>query len=144
MAKEDFFGHLAFLLVASGFMTKKHRIELINRDNFVVEVAEDDYILDAIDLIHPLIYSLLFASLFFLLYRQTRFHNLLYLPLAMGALDYLENIFLFLMVNSYPNISPTVIQMASLLSVIKNVVQYLTIAAFLVGIVAFLVRRVRR
>ena len=94
-----------------------------------------------IDLIHPLIYSLLFASLFFLLYRQTRFHHLLYLPLAMGALDYLENIFLFLMVNSYPNISATVIQMASLLSVIKNVVQYVTIAAFLIGIVAFVVRR---
>ncbi len=30
-------------------MTKKHRIELLNRDKFVVEVAEDEYILDAIE-----------------------------------------------------------------------------------------------
>lgn len=30
-------------------MAKKHRIQLLNRNHFAVEVAEDDYILDAIE-----------------------------------------------------------------------------------------------
>lgn len=94
-----------------------------------------------IDLVHPLVYSLLFATLMFLLFRQTRFNYLVLLPFGMGALDYLENIFLFMMVNSFPNINSIVVQMASLSSFAKNGVTYLTIFVFLVGL--FIRRRIK-
>ena len=94
-----------------------------------------------IDLIHPLIYSILLASLFFLLFRQTRFSYLVFLPFAMGVLDYLENIFLFIMVNNFPNINSVVIQIASLANLAKNGVTYLTIIVFLGGVVGYFMRR---
>ncbi len=93
-----------------------------------------------IDLIHPLIYSLLFASLFYILFRQTRVHISIYLPLIAGILDYLENIFLFQMVNTYPQISSSVAQIANIISLAKNVILIAVIAALLVGIIAFVVK----
>ena len=97
-----------------------------------------------IDLIHPLIYSLLFATLFYLLYRQTQFSFLPLLPVAGGALDYLENVFLFIMVSSFPSINPTVVQIASLVNYAKNGVTFLTIATFVIGILFFVIRRIRQ
>ena len=94
-----------------------------------------------IDLIHPLVYSLLFASLFFLLFQQTRVNYFVLLPFFMGALDYLENIFLFIMVNSFPIINSDVVQMASIISLAKNGITYLTIIVLLSGLVGLLIQR---
>lgn len=92
------------------------------------------------DLAHPFVYSLLLASLLFLAFRRTRWEWVALLPFAIGALDYIENAFLWVIIATYPEIDPTVVSIASVLSTFKFV-SYLPTTVAAVAAIAVAVRR---
>lgn len=86
-----------------------------------------------LDLLNPAIYSLFFASLTYLLWRHSRAVWLVVLPLLAGALDYAENLTLFLLSRSYPDISAWLVSVSSALSIIKNAALSAAVLALLFG-----------
>lgn len=88
-----------------------------------------------IDLFNPLIYSLLFSSLLYVFYKESKYAWLVYLGFLCAGLDYLENFFLFEMMNSYPDISSGVVEFSSAISIVKHSVLYLTILILVLGMV---------
>lgn len=94
-----------------------------------------------IDLFNPAIYSLLFSSLLFVFYQNSRYEWLAYLGFLCGGLDYLENGFLYFLSSSYPDISETIVQFSSFVSVTKHSVLYITISIFIIGLIKWLRNR---
>ncbi len=97
-----------------------------------------------LDLFNPALYSLFFASILHLLVRNTQWQWLVVLPMAAGTLDYAENVALYQMASSFPQLDDTVITIGSMLSVIKNLVLYSAIAAFTVAVIMWLRARLAR
>ncbi len=88
-----------------------------------------------LDLANPALYSLIFACLIYLLWKNRSAVWMAVLPLAAGALDYSENLTLFLLARSYPNISDGLVGVSSTLSLVKNVALFASIAVLVIGLV---------
>ena len=73
-----------------------------------------------LDILNPAIYSLFFASILYLLFKKGGFAWVVILPLLAGALDYAENITLYILSSSYPDISGTIVSLSSSLSIVKK------------------------
>ncbi|MFK8035776.1 MAG: hypothetical protein AB8B94_16705 [Hyphomicrobiales bacterium] len=87
-----------------------------------------------LDIFNPAIYSLIFACLIYLLWKNKGYRWVVAPPLAAGLLDYCENLTLFLLSRSYPEISPQLVTISSTLSLIKNVALFGTIIVLLIGL----------
>lgn len=87
-----------------------------------------------LDLLNPAIYSLIFACLIYLLWKNRGYRWGVYLPLAAGLLDYSENLTLFLLVRSYPELPFFLVTISSTLSIVKNIALFGAIAVLLTGI----------
>lgn len=96
-----------------------------------------------IDIFNPLFYSTLIASVIFLLYREGRWERFYFVAFLAGGLDYLENIFLYLLSSSYPEISIGLADFSGVVSIVKHVVMYAAIGILLVGIGRFIVHKYR-
>ena len=96
-----------------------------------------------LDLLNPAIYSLVFASLIYLLWKAPARSWMVNLPLAAGLLDYCENLTLFLLSRSYPEISPQLVTISSTLSLIKNVALFGAIIVLLIGLFIWLRGRLK-
>lgn len=72
-----------------------------------------------LDLLHPAIYSLLLASLLYLPLGGSRWRWLSLTPLVSGALDYIENALIWIMTETYPEVSSVVVSVSSVVSVVK-------------------------
>lgn len=96
-----------------------------------------------LDLFNPAIYSLIFASLIHLLWKDRGYRWVVVLPLAAGLLDYCENLTLYLLSSSYPEISFQLVTISSALSLIKNVVLSGAIAALLIGLFLWVRERLK-
>ncbi len=94
-----------------------------------------------LDLINPAVYSLLISSLVCLSVRRSKAIWLVIVPLLAGLLDYLENLTLYLLVKSYPNVSEGLVSLSSTLSIIKNIALFGAIAALIVAGIIFLKNR---
>lgn len=87
-----------------------------------------------LDLVNPAIYSLLMSCVIFLLFKTQAYAWPVSLPLIAGLLDYAENLTLFLLSRSYPELSPVLVKMSSLLSMAKNAALVCAVVALLAGI----------
>ena len=87
-----------------------------------------------LDLLNPAIYSLIFASLIYLLWKIRGHRWIVIFPIAAGLLDYCENLTLFFLSRSYPEISSQLVIISSTLSLIKNVALFGTIIVMLIGL----------
>lgn len=96
------------------------------------------------DLAHPFVYSLLLASVLFLAFRRTRWEWVTLLPFAIGALDYLENAFLWAMIATYPEIDATVVSIANVLSIVKFVSFFPATVALIAAIATAARRQARK
>lgn len=94
-----------------------------------------------LDLINPALYSLLISSLVYLLVRHSKVIWLSIIPLLAGLLDYLENLTLYLLVQSYPDISESLASFSSALSIIKNIALFGTMSALIAGGIVWIKKR---
>ena len=94
-----------------------------------------------LDLINPALYSLLISSLVYLLVRRSKVIWLSIIPLLAGLLDYLENLTLYLLVQSYPDISESLVSFSSALSIIKNIALFGTTTALIAGGIVWIKKR---
>ncbi len=93
-----------------------------------------------LDLLNPAIYSVLFACFIYLLWKDRKNIWVVFIPIVAGFLDYAENLTLYLLSSSYPDLSPQLVAFSSTLSIIKNLALFGAIAAFLIGLI-FWIRR---
>lgn len=91
--------------------------------------------IQVLDILNPALYSLLMANFAWFLWRDTRFEWLAVLPLFAGLSDYAENIALFLIVRTFPDISGILVATSSTLSLVKNASLGVAVAVLLLGIV---------
>lgn len=79
-----------------------------------------------LDFIFPVIYTVFFISLIYILKKS--FSPLAFLPVVLAAADYTENIFLEIMLRSSV-LSETTVRLASAATVTKTILMYLVILA---------------
>jgi hypothetical protein len=94
-----------------------------------------------IDLFNPLVYSLLFASLCYYFFKETKFEKLSLIPFLAGLFDYVENYFLYRMKEQYPEISEGLVETSNSISLIKYAILGITIATFIFGIYQWIKKR---
>jgi len=63
-----------------------------------------------VDMVYPLVYSTLLASLLFLVYKKTRLLKTVYVPFLAALFDYLENILLHISILSFPDMQKWIVQ----------------------------------
>ncbi len=100
--------------------------------------------IQVLDIFNPAIYSIIFASLLYLLWRTHRAAWVVFLPFLAGGLDYAENVTLFALSRAYPNLPSGLVSASSLLSIVKNVALFASIAALVVGLAIFAFQRLRK
>lgn len=96
-----------------------------------------------LDLLNPALYSLILAVITRLLWRDRGPDWLCLTPFLGGLGDYAENVTLFLMAQSYPDISTTLVSSSSTLSLIKNGLLPIAMLPLLAGLVMLAVRFLR-
>ena len=94
-----------------------------------------------LDLLNPALYALLFACLTYLLWKPKGQQWLAILPILAGVGDYLENVTLFLLARSYPDISEGLVSVSSTLSLVKNGLLALALLGFVIGLIVWLYAR---
>jgi hypothetical protein len=106
----------------------------------------------AIELTADLVYPLVFGSLFSLAIAaclrpttgaKSRLRRLAMLPLAASAADYLENIGIVTLLQTFPNHSSTVVQLTSLATSAKWLLFALGMAVLIAAAAAAIARRLR-
>lgn len=97
-----------------------------------------------LDLFNPALYSLIATVLTRLLWRGRGPVGLCLLPLLGGIGDYAENVTLFLMARSYPEISIELVSASSTLSIAKNGLLVLGMLPLLLGLVLQVMRFIQR
>ena len=79
-----------------------------------------------LDMFYPCLFATAYSFLLFyilknLLIKESKWFFLSFLPIAGGLFDYLENIGIILMLNSYPSFSSFLARLTSIFSVLKSV-----------------------
>ena len=79
----------------------------------------------AVDFIYPLLFIVSYTALAIYITGKLKtpyklFKWLYWLPLVAGLGDYVENLFIYNMLNTYPKIDPTTVTLSSIASVIKS------------------------
>jgi len=87
--------------------------------------------LQYIDMVYPLIYASLLASLLFLLIKNTRLENLIFLPALAAFFDYAENILLRINILAFPNMEKITVQFASAATLLKWSMIFLSVVVIL-------------
>lgn len=149
------FGTILFTLSQLGEVTGGHGILDFDRGYSVNRVSEvlgsygpEGMALNAriqfLDLFNPALYSLILACLTFLLWNGRRQDWLVLVAFLGGLADYMENVTLFLLAWSYPDVSEPLVRLSSTLSLIKNLLLPISALPLLVGIAVWLVSRLRK
>ncbi len=97
-----------------------------------------------LDMLYPLVYSTLLASLLFLVYRKTRLQFTVLIPFAAAFFDYAENVLLRVSIRSFPHMHAWVVQLAATATFIKWFLVFLAFFLLLFGAVWWLISRMKR
>lgn len=88
-----------------------------------------------IDMVYPLIYSTLLASLLYLVYKKTRLENMVFVPFVAALFDYAENILLRISILSFPNMQDGVVSIAGTVTFIKWLLVFFAFFLLLFGFI---------
>jgi len=102
-----------------------------------------------VDMIYPFLFGICYCLLMtFFLKKLGRLDHwafyFSYLPLAAGLFDYLENLGVILMLNSFPNISPSLVQISSTFTLLKSGLTTLYFLALSFTLLAFVVYLIQK
>ena len=100
--------------------------------------------IQALDLLNPALYSLITAIVTYLLWRGRGRDWLCLMPLLGGLGDYAENITLFWMTRSHPDIPDTLVSVSSFLNLLKTGLLFVGLSPLIAGLVAWAFRRMGR
>jgi hypothetical protein len=94
-----------------------------------------------VDMIYPLLFGVSYAAVMAYFLKKinklnTPFIYLCFLPIIAGVADYLENIGIISMLNSYPNFTETTVSTISIFSVIKSI----STSVFFIVLLVILIR----
>ena len=102
-----------------------------------------------LDMIYPFLfmagYSLLLTYLFKKSFKpENKIHSLAIIPLFGGFFDYLENVGIIYMLNSFPNISTLAVNVTNLFSILKSVSTTIFFVLLFVGIACLINTKFRK
>ncbi len=96
-----------------------------------------------LDLFNPALYSLIASVLTYLLWRGRGPQWLCLMPMLGGIGDYAENLTLFLLSRSFPELPDTLVQLSSTLSLVKNGLIAIGLLPILVGVLLWALGKLR-
>ena len=88
-----------------------------------------------IDIVYPLIYSTLLASLLYLVYKNTRLENMVFVPFVAALFDYAENVLLRISILSFPNMQEEIVRIAGPVTFIKWLLLFFAFFLLLFGFI---------
>lgn len=99
-----------------------------------------------LDFLYPGLFAVTYALLLTWLFSKTavpgsRMFYFSLVPLFAGLFDYVENVFIVLMLKSYPQISTGIVELASLFTVLKSVFSTAFFILFFWGIVRYIKKK---
>lgn len=97
-----------------------------------------------LDLVNPALYSLVAACITHLIWRGIGPAWLALLPLLAGLGDYAENVTIALIIRAWPDVPDNLVAASSFLSLTKNGLMAVAFLPLVVGIVFWIVARLRR
>jgi hypothetical protein len=96
-----------------------------------------------LDFIYPGLFSISYSLLLVWLFRKTfkgdsKIYYVALVPFLGGIFDYMENIFIVKMINSFPNLQESTVEIANILTIIKSGLATTFFVLLLVGFVLLL------
>ena len=88
-----------------------------------------------IDMVYPLVYSTLLASLLYLVYKKTRLENMIFVPFVAALFDYAENILLRISILSFPNMREGIVRIAGPVTFFKWLLLFFAFFLLLFGFI---------
>ncbi len=88
-----------------------------------------------IDMVYPLVYSTLLASLLYLVYKTTRLRNVVFIPFVAAFFDYAENFLLRASILSFPDMNKTVVHVAGPVTFTKWLLVFFAFFLLLFGLI---------
>ena len=100
------------------------------------------------DLVYPGLFAITYALMLTWIFRysfgsNSKMNMLVFVPIAAGTFDYLENAGIVVMLLSYPNFSDAVVYVSSFFSLAKSLFTTVFFILLIVGIVAAAIKRFR-
>lgn len=88
-----------------------------------------------IDMVYPLVYSTLLASLLYLVYKRTSLEILVFVPFVAALLDYTENILLRISILSFPDMNEKIVSIAAPVTFLKWLLVFFVFFLLLFGLI---------
>lgn len=140
-------GIALFDLSPSGY-SYQHAISLLEA---LGKTGRNTYLFQQLptDFIYPGLFAISYTLLLFWLFGKSIKANSIMFYLAMvpilgGLFDYLENIFIILMIRSFPDLSQALVVMASTATILKSIFTSVFFLLLLVGVISFLITRLKQ
>jgi len=88
-----------------------------------------------IDMVYPLVYSTLLASLLYLVFKRTSLEILVFTPFVAALLDYTENVLLRISILSFPDMNQKLVSIAGPVTFLKWLLLFFAFFLLLFGLV---------
>ncbi len=88
-----------------------------------------------VDMVYPVVYSTLLASLLYLVYKRTRLEILVFVPFVAALFDYTENVLLRISILSFPNMNEKIVSIAGPVTFLKWLLIFFAFFLLLFGLV---------
>lgn len=101
------------------------------------------------DMIYPGLFAVGYSLLLTFLFKKgfdlkSKIYYLSLVPVFAGLFDYLENIGVIVMISMYPKFSPAIASTTSVFSLIKSALAIAFFVLLVVGVIAWLIKKVRK
>lgn len=139
-------GMILFDLSPSGY-SYQHAVSLLES---LGEAGRNIYLFQQIpaDFIYPGLFAVSYSLMLTWLFAKSfeagsKIFYLALIPVMGGCFDYLENICIILMLNSFPDLSQRLVEVASTFTVLKSIFTTLFFVLLIVGIISFVITKIK-